>query len=230
MCRGSHSQKLRQRCTQRCRRGGRYKEARRPMREQGRSETRLASLPHVKLALMSAPGPTGERQGHLDAVVAFGGAGQRRMFRVLAARGDASQTACDRTTSHYRREIQDPRVQGIVYCPLVWTARPMGGHTQLPHQPCHMQQTSQHAEMANKCQQKPYRWKHNCSASAKSNDTSSLTRHMGTVCELGSYREPQTNHWALLLDGCEDEDMDTRIDTTVPDADSVLLKSTNCHL
>ena len=31
---------------------------------------------------MSAPGPTGERQEHLDAIVAFAGAGQRRrLFR-----------------------------------------------------------------------------------------------------------------------------------------------------
>ena len=36
------------------------------------------SSPHVKLAPMSAPEPTGERQYHLDAVVAFAGAGQRR--------------------------------------------------------------------------------------------------------------------------------------------------------
>ena len=33
---------------------------------------------------MSAPDPTGERQEHLDAVISFAGAGQkRRMFRVL---------------------------------------------------------------------------------------------------------------------------------------------------
>ena len=36
------------------------------MREQGRSETGIASLPRVKLAPMSAPGPTRERQEHLD--------------------------------------------------------------------------------------------------------------------------------------------------------------------
>ena len=33
---------------------------------------------------MSAPGPTGERQEHLDAIVSFAGAGQRRrLFRGL---------------------------------------------------------------------------------------------------------------------------------------------------
>ena len=37
------------------------------MREQGRSKTGIASLPHVKLSPMSAPGPTGDRQEHLDA-------------------------------------------------------------------------------------------------------------------------------------------------------------------
>ena len=53
-------------------------------REQGRGKTGLASPPHVKLGPMSALGPTGERQEHLDAAVAFAGAGQRtRMFRVL---------------------------------------------------------------------------------------------------------------------------------------------------
>ena len=46
--------------------GGRYKAARSARREQGRSKTGIASLPHVKLAPMSAPGPTGERQEHLD--------------------------------------------------------------------------------------------------------------------------------------------------------------------
>ena len=65
-------------------RGGRYKEAQRAVREQGRSKAGLASLLHIKLVPMSAPGPTGERQEHLDAVVAFAGAGQRRrMVRVL---------------------------------------------------------------------------------------------------------------------------------------------------
>ena len=54
------------------------------MREQGRSNIGIASLPHVKLAPMSAPGPTGERQEHLDAVISFAGAGQRRrLFRTL---------------------------------------------------------------------------------------------------------------------------------------------------
>ena len=49
------------------------------MREQGRSK-----LSHVKSSPMSAPGPTGERQEHLDAIVSFAGAGQtRRLFRGL---------------------------------------------------------------------------------------------------------------------------------------------------
>ena len=54
------------------------------MREQSRSKTGIASLPHVKLSPLSAPGPTGERQEHLDAIVSFAGAGQRRrLFRGL---------------------------------------------------------------------------------------------------------------------------------------------------
>ena len=53
------------------------------MKEQGRSETGIASLPHVKLSPMSALGPTGEQE-HLDAIVSFAGAGQkRRLFRDL---------------------------------------------------------------------------------------------------------------------------------------------------
>ena len=64
--------------------GGRYEQARSAMREQGRSKTGIASLPHVKLAPMSAPGAAGERQEHLDAIVSFAGAGQRRrLFRGL---------------------------------------------------------------------------------------------------------------------------------------------------
>ena len=38
-------------------RSGRYKAVRSAMREQGRSKTRVASLPHVKLAPISATGP-----------------------------------------------------------------------------------------------------------------------------------------------------------------------------
>ena len=54
------------------------------MREQGRSRTGTASLPHVNLAPMSVPGPIGERQEHLDAIVSLVGAGQRRrLFRGL---------------------------------------------------------------------------------------------------------------------------------------------------
>ena len=54
------------------------------MREQGRSKTGIASLPHVKLSLMSAPVPSGERQEYLDAIVSFAGAGQRRhLFQGL---------------------------------------------------------------------------------------------------------------------------------------------------
>ena len=38
----------------------------------------------VKLSPMSAPGPTGERQEHLDAIVSFARANQRRrLFRQL---------------------------------------------------------------------------------------------------------------------------------------------------
>ena len=44
------------------------------MREQTRTRTGVASLPHVKLSPVSAPGPTDERQEHLDAVVFFAGA------------------------------------------------------------------------------------------------------------------------------------------------------------
>ena len=46
-------------------RGARYMEAHSAMREQGRSKTCVASLPQIKLAPTSAPGPTGERQEHL---------------------------------------------------------------------------------------------------------------------------------------------------------------------
>ena len=61
--------------------GGSYKLARSALREHGRSNAGIPSLPHVKLSPMSA---TGERQEHLDAIVSFSGAGQRRrLFRGL---------------------------------------------------------------------------------------------------------------------------------------------------
>ena len=54
------------------------------MGEEGRSKTGVASIRHVKLAPMSAPGPTGERQEHQDAIISFAGAGRRRrLFRLL---------------------------------------------------------------------------------------------------------------------------------------------------
>ena len=54
------------------------------MREQGRSKTGTASLPHVTLAPMSAPGSTVERHEHLDAIFSFAAARQRRrLFRRL---------------------------------------------------------------------------------------------------------------------------------------------------
>ena len=57
-----------------------------PMRDEGAGskQNRYRSLPHVKLSPMSAPGPSGERHEHLDSVVSFAGAGQRRrLFRGL---------------------------------------------------------------------------------------------------------------------------------------------------
>ena len=66
-------------------RGGRYRAARNAMREQERSKTGVASLPHVKLTPMSAPGPTAESQEHLDAIISYVGVGQRR--RLLCGLG-----------------------------------------------------------------------------------------------------------------------------------------------
>ena len=51
-------------------------------RRGGRSSS--TCIPHVKLAPMSAPGPAGERQEHLDAAISFVGARQRRrLFRAF---------------------------------------------------------------------------------------------------------------------------------------------------
>jgi hypothetical protein len=63
---------------------GNAQEAKKAMREAGRQKTGHASLPYVKMAPLSAPGPSGDRQEDLDAVVEFAGAGQRRrLFRAL---------------------------------------------------------------------------------------------------------------------------------------------------
>ena len=54
------------------------------MRERGLSKTGIASLQYVQLAPMIAPGPTGARQEHLDAIISFAGAGhRRRLLRTL---------------------------------------------------------------------------------------------------------------------------------------------------
>ena len=81
--------------------GGRYKAAHSAKREQGGNKTGIASLAHVNLSTMCARGSTGELQEHLDAVVSFAGAGQRRrMFRELDiltikwATGDLAEECC----------------------------------------------------------------------------------------------------------------------------------------
>ena len=58
--------------------------AKQAVREVMRQRTGMARLPFVKIAPLSAPGPSGDRQEHLDAVLQFAGAGQRRrLFRAL---------------------------------------------------------------------------------------------------------------------------------------------------
>ena len=49
-------------------------------KQPGRSNTGIGSLPHVNLAPMSAPEPMGERQSHLDAIIAFAGGGQKEDY------------------------------------------------------------------------------------------------------------------------------------------------------
>ena len=54
------------------------------MREVGRERTGSSSIPYVKLATLSAPGPTGDRQEHLEAIIDFAGAAhRRRLFRTF---------------------------------------------------------------------------------------------------------------------------------------------------
>ena len=63
---------------------GSRREAKAAMKDVNKQRTGLASLPHVRLAPLSAPGPTGDRMEHLEAIIAFAGAGQRRrLFRAL---------------------------------------------------------------------------------------------------------------------------------------------------
>ena len=63
---------------------GDVREAKAAMQEVGRQKNGFPSLPHVKMPPLSAPGQSGDRQEHLDAVVDFWGAGQRRrLFRAL---------------------------------------------------------------------------------------------------------------------------------------------------
>ena len=85
ICQQSHERTSRRCCAGISRLGGGcYKLARSAMREQGRSNTGIASLLHVKMSPMSALGPTGEWQEHLDAIVSFAGAGlRRRLFQGL---------------------------------------------------------------------------------------------------------------------------------------------------
>ena len=78
--------------------GVRYKAARRAVREQGRSKTGVASLPHVKRAPMSALVSCRRSQEYQDAIISFWRVGQRRrLFRgldirtVKRATGDLSE-------------------------------------------------------------------------------------------------------------------------------------------
>jgi len=64
--------------------GGNFQRAKAAMCEVGRERTSMAGIPYVKLAPLSAPGPTGDRQEHLDAIIDFAGAAhRRRLFRTL---------------------------------------------------------------------------------------------------------------------------------------------------
>ena len=58
------------------------------MREQGRSKTGIASLHHVRLSPMSAPGPTGDGQGHLDAICLFRRSWSEDILTIKSATGD----------------------------------------------------------------------------------------------------------------------------------------------
>ena len=63
---------------------GELRVARTEMKEVTRQRTGMAALPSVRLAPLSAPGPSGERQEHLDTICSFAGAGhRRRLFRAI---------------------------------------------------------------------------------------------------------------------------------------------------
>ena len=72
---------------------------------------------------------------------------------AAAARGDAAHAAFDRKTSLRSKGNQDPRVQGIVYRPLVWTADAPPYPT-VTRTICNVQRTQRLVETGSRCRQK----------------------------------------------------------------------------
>ena len=63
---------------------GDVRQAKSAMREANKQREGKAMLPQVRIALMCAAGPSGERQEHLDDIVKFAGVSQRRrLFKAI---------------------------------------------------------------------------------------------------------------------------------------------------
>jgi hypothetical protein len=57
---------------------GDFRAAKAAMRDAAKQMNGFAAMPQVKVAPLSAAGPSGDRQEHLDAILSFAGGGQRR--------------------------------------------------------------------------------------------------------------------------------------------------------
>ena len=158
---------------------------------------------------------------------------------AAAAQGVAAQAFFDGTTSHSRMEIQDLRVQGVVYRPLVWTA---GAR---PHPP--VTRTILYAEdiaaclnvqqmSANAFQQ---RWKHEAQIALfrrRAAMTRAVLPHTSAREQWlpGGLRDITTDQWARAppLEGGEGDDADAGTNEIILDDDDDIAsfsKSRNRH-
>ena len=138
-----------------------------------------------------------------------------------AARGEA---AFDRETSHYRKEIPDLRVKVSSIVPRF--GQQTVSHTHQSPEPCSTQRTSRLAATNSKCRKKPS----NTAGNTKPKQPPLRRRaamthavHHHTSARAASLMDRATSHWdrAPPLDrGDDDDDADTRTDTTALDDDN----------
>ena len=136
---------------------------------------------------------------------------------------DGAQAAFDREPSHCSQQIPDLRDQGILYCPLVWTAdgRPHPAVSRTLQHAADVASSRNGQQMLAKSLQ--HRWKHEIQMGLlrwRPAMTRAVLPNPSAVWLLAGIIDRALSHWAwaLPLGGRDDDgDADTGTDTTTPD-------------